>query len=416
MKRKSRFSFLLLAGVLLLAAGLIGLSTVPDLMQYAFLPEKTGSAADSSYMSALPADDMDDYTSDDPDESQYSGSQTGAKENENSTPLLERYDEIVYPAMGEMFPRLTLHSIKSSETVSLENGRSETGITLYAVGPVWNEVYTPKIIKGRPIDRIDAEKKAKVIVLDEKIAFSLFIDKDPLGETVKFDDGTELEVVGIAQHSRRIGETGLYAAWVPLDLITNSELMVLSAHSTSMNMFAMFRTQAQSYYTGGTAISLTKEKNRAILPLLLVFVVVAFWLLKRWMGWLTGYCRIQIEKVKAEGKRRYLMKLLPYAAGQLLPMLLLIVVTVAAYFALAVVVINPIRIFPEWLPETLGEYTSWIERFWTLVGTSAQPVTMKTPELTEVQFWSNLILWGTILIVLRAAKQTLTGFLRKKED
>ena len=41
---------------------------------------------------------------------------------------------------------------------------------------------------------------------------------------------------------------------------------------------------------------------------------------------------------------------------------------------------------------------------------------MKTPELTEVQFWSNLILWGTILIVLRAAKNTLTGFLRKKED
>ena len=415
MKRKSRFSFLLLAGVLLLAAGLIGLSTVPDLMQYAFLPENTGSTADSSYTSTIPSDDMD-YTSDDSDASQYSGGQTGAKANEKSTPLLERYDEIVYPAMGELFSRLTLHGIKSGVTVSLENGTNVPGVTLYAVGPIWNEVYTPKIIKGRPIDRIDAEKKAKVIVLDEKTAFKLFIDKDPIGGTVQTDNGIELEVVGVAQHSRRIGETGEYAAWVPLDLLTDSELMVLTAHSTSMNMFAMFRTQAQSYYTGGTAISLTKEKNRAILPLLLVFAVVAFWLLKRWMGWLTGYCRIQIEKVKAESKRRYLMKLLPYAAGQLLPMLLLIAVTVAAWFALAVVVISPIRIFPEWLPETLGEYTSWIERFWTLVGTSAQPVTMKTPELTEVQFWSNLILWGTILIVLRAAKNTLTGFLRKKED
>ena len=118
MKRRFRISFLLLAGILLLGFGLAGRFGAPGLMQYAFLPEKTGSAADSSYMSALPADDMDDYTSDDPDASQYSGSQTGAKENENSTPLLERYDEIVYPAMGEMFPRLTLHSIKSSETVS----------------------------------------------------------------------------------------------------------------------------------------------------------------------------------------------------------------------------------------------------------------------------------------------------------
>ena len=36
--------------------------------------------------------------------------------------------------------------------------------------------------------------------------------------------------------------------------------------------------------------------------------------------------------------------------------------------------------------------------------------------MIEVQFWSNLILWGIILILLRATKNTLTGFLRKKED
>ena len=411
MKRKSRFSFLLLAGVLLLAAGLIGLSTVPDLMQYAFVPDSTGAAA-ATYVPAVQADEDADYASDSMDAPQYGGDQSDA----NSTPLLDQYDETVYPALADLFPRLTLHSIKTGEAVSLENGRSTGNIILYAVGPVWNEIYTPKMIKGRPIDRIDAEKKAKVIVLDEETAFSLFIDKEPLGETVKLADGTELEVVGVAKHSRRIGETGERAAWVPLDLVTDSKLMVLTAHSTSMDMFAMFRTQAQSYYTGGTAISLAKEKNRAMLPLLLVFVVVAFWLLKRWIGWLSRYCRIQIEKVKAESKRRYLTKLLPYAAGQLLPMALLIAATIGACFALAVVAINPIRIFPEWLPETLGEYTSWIERFWTLVGTSAQPVTMKTPELVEVQFWSNLILWGTILIVLRAAKNTLSGFGRKKED
>ena len=38
MERKFRFSFLLLAGILLLGAGLIGLTSVPDVMQYAFLP------------------------------------------------------------------------------------------------------------------------------------------------------------------------------------------------------------------------------------------------------------------------------------------------------------------------------------------------------------------------------------------
>ena len=39
MKRRFHLSFLLLAGILMLGAGLIGLTTVPDLMQYAFIPQ-----------------------------------------------------------------------------------------------------------------------------------------------------------------------------------------------------------------------------------------------------------------------------------------------------------------------------------------------------------------------------------------
>lgn len=414
MKRKSRFSFLLLAGIILLAAGLIGLSTVPDLMQYAFLPSDTATAAEPAYTAAT-ADDAD-FQEDAAEDAQATAGETRKKEEERSTPLLTRYDETVYKAMGEMFPKLTLHSFKTGTALSTADGSNTGGITLYAIGPFWNEVYTPAVVKGRPLVRLDAEKKSKVIVLDEETAFGFFTDRDPIGQTVKMEDGTELEVVGVAKHSRRIGETGERAAWVPLDLVTDSDVTVLSAPSASMDMFSMFKAQAQSYYTNGTAISLAKEKNRAMLPLVLVFVILAIWALKRWIGWMTEFGKIRVAKVRAESKKRYLMKLLPYAAGQLLPAALLIAVTIAACFGVAVVAINPIRIFPEWLPETLGEYTSWINRFWTLTGASAVPVSVKTPELTEVQFWSNLILWGTMLILLRAAKQTLTGFLRKRED
>ncbi|MBR5959469.1 MAG: ABC transporter permease [Clostridia bacterium] len=415
MKRKSRFSFLLLAGILLLAAGLIGLSTVPNLIQYAFLPTDAAYAVDTSFTDY--SSDGTDYPTDDmdvPEDSAATASQT--PKEDRSTPLLDRFDESVYKGMGEMFPKLTLHSMKTDVALSMVNKRNVGSITVYAVGPFWNEIYTPDVIKGRPIDRIDAEKKAKVIVLDEETAFNLFIDKDPLGQTVTMEDGTELEVVGVAKHSRRVGETGEHAAWVPLDLIANGQMLVLSTQSDSVDMFSMFKTQAESYYPGGTAISMVKEKNRALLPLLLVFVIIAIWLLKRWIGWMAGFGKIRWEMVRAESKRRYVMKLIPYAAGQLLPVALLIVLTIAACFGVAVVAITPIRIFPEWVPETLGEYTSWINRFWSLATVSANPVTLKTPELAEVQLWSDLILWGTFLILLRAAKQTLTGFLRKKEE
>ena len=55
MERKFRFSFLLLVGILLLGAGLIGLTTVPDVLQYAFLPSSV-----SNTETMLPAETTED--------------------------------------------------------------------------------------------------------------------------------------------------------------------------------------------------------------------------------------------------------------------------------------------------------------------------------------------------------------------
>ena len=152
------------------------------------------------------------------------------------------------------------------------------------------------------------------------------------------------------------------------------------------------------------------------MPLLLVFLVVAIWLLKRWISWLGGYGRARMAEVRAESRRRYALHLIPYLAGKLLPVALMIIATVAACYGVAVLAVRPLWIFPEWVPETLGEYPSWISKFWDLTSAAAKTITIKTTELAEVQFWSSLILWGTILILLRAAKSTLAGFGRKKED
>ena len=48
MKRRFRISFVLLLGILLLGIGLIGLATVPDLMQYAYIPPAKEVSAEES--------------------------------------------------------------------------------------------------------------------------------------------------------------------------------------------------------------------------------------------------------------------------------------------------------------------------------------------------------------------------------
>ena len=154
----------------------------------------------------------------------------------------------------------------------------------------------------------------------------------------------------------------------------------------------------------------------SLFVLLLIFLVAAVWLLKRWIRWVAGYGRARVAEVKAESKKRYALQLIPYLAGKLLPAALLIALTAAACYGVAVLAVSPLWSFPEWVPETLGEYPSWISKFWDLTAMGAKTVSIRTPELAEVQFWSGLILWGTLLILLRAAKNTLTGFGRKNRE
>ena len=406
MKRRFHLSFLLLAGILMLGAGLIGLTTVPDLMQYAFIPQ-----AETDALTPAPYQAETEALAPDP-----SGEDTEPvlqQPPEIETVMLDKYDKAL-EGMGSTFPGLTLHGIRNNTGLDVI-GQSQS-VCLYAIGPSWNEVYTPRIVNGRALVRLDAEQQNDVIILDEKTAFKFFQAEDPIGRTVTLN-GTELEVVGVAAHSRRIGETMENAAWVPLDKVTDCELMVLSAASSSTSLFSVFQKQAEECFgSNGTAISLVKEKIRALMPLLLVFLVVAIWLLKRWISWLGGYGRARMAEVRAESRRRYALHLIPYLAGKLLPVALMIIATVAACYGVAVLAVRPLWIFPEWVPETLGEYPSWISKFWDLTSAAAKTITIKTTELAEVQFWSSLILWGTILILLRAAKSTLAGFGRKKED
>ena len=406
MKRRFHLSFLLLAGILMLGAGLIGLTTVPDLMQYAFIPQaETDALTQAPYQAETEA-----LTPEPSDEDADSVSRPAT---EIKTVMLDKYDKALQD-MGSIFPKLTLHGIRND--TGLDVNERPQNVCLYAIGPSWNEVYTPRIVNGRALVRLDAEQQNDVIILDEKTAFAFFHAEDPIGRTVNLN-GTEMEVVGVAAHSRRIGETMENAAWVPLDKVTDCELMVLSAASSTAGLFSVFRDQAQSCFgSNGTAISLVKEKTRARMPLLLVFLVVAIWLLKRWIKWLGGYGRARVAEVRAESRRRYALQLIPYLAGKLLPVALMIIATAAACYGVAVLAVKPLWTFPEWVPETLGEYPSWISKFWDLTSAAAKTITIKTTELAEVQFWSSLILWGTILILLRAAKNTLAGFGRKKED
>ncbi len=360
MKQKKRISLVLLAGILLLGIGLAGLLTGPELVQYAFLPGQ-----------AKPAELLEGFTA-------------------------------AGTALSEAFPRLTLHGVKNG--VTLTGGeRSRNDVCLYLTGPGWNDVYPRVYRSGRPVAGADAGKP--VIVLDADTAFQFFGEQEAVGKTVSLGD-LKLEVIGVAEHSRRTGEKSAYAAWVPLGTAEDCDLMVLTAvDSAGGSMNSFFRNAAEEAFGSGTLISLKKERMRGGMLLRWCVLILAVWLLKRGIARLARFWQERTERIREESRMTYAGRLIPYAAGQLAPAVLLTAAAVAAGYGLAVFAVSPAYVFPEWIPEALGDFAKWGERFWSLTGEAASPVALRTPELAEIRLWGGLVRGGTVLALTGALLQ-----------
>ena len=381
MKHRMGFPLLLAAGLLLLFTGMIGLWNSPALLQYAFVPRENGGANPPSMAEKL---------------------------------------ETARESMGEAFPLLTLHGEKTGVTLTAGN-TSLNDVCLYMTGASWHEVYPRRMICGRPLSGIDARQKAKVIVLDEKTAFSFFGEADPLGKTVKIDE-IQFEVVGVAAHSRRVGEPGALAAWIPLDVMPACDLMVLSAPAQgNSGLWTVFLTGAAEVFGAGTMICLPREKLAAGMMPRLTLILLAIWLLKRWLKVLSAFWRERVNRIRERNSHSYLGRVLPYALVQTLPAVLLTGLTIAAGYGIAVLAAEPIRFFPNWVPESLGDFSAWVSRFWDLTAEAARPVSLQTPELAEIRFRTGFVRWGLLLALLGTVrlcvgKKTRDGSREQRPD
>ena len=62
-------------------------------------------------------------------------------------------------------------------------------------------------------------------------------------------------------------------------------------------------------------------------------------------------------------------------------------------------------IFPEWVPEILVDPESIAKRFWDLTTAAAQPRQWRTPEIAEIRYWSGVVRWGTVILLMSRWKK-----------
>ncbi len=354
MRKQIRIPWLAAAGVLLIIAGLAGLFSGPEISQYAFL------RGDSK-----------------PEE------------------ILKQAEE----KWTDIFPSLSLHG--AAEKISLSAGERSLGeITLYETMGSFFEIHPREFSLGRPLSRGD--QGHSVIVLDEDLAFQLYGDRNPLGQKAVLGEKS-FEVVGVAAHCRRIGETGARTAWIPLGAqgAPETAVLVLSAGGPAADAErTLFETGAREICGNGQAFFLGKERIRGTILLQAVLIILGCALMRRWLRTFAGRIRTWIREIREQLRIRYPRQMSGLLAGRGLEMLLLTAATLAAGAGLAVWAVQPMMIFPEWVPDSLVDPEALIRRFRELTAAAAVPVQFRTPEMAEIRFWSGMIRWGTVLSLL----------------
>lgn len=369
---KKQIHFLLPIGLVMIVFALIGLMSTPKLLQYAFQPEVT--LIDMQ-------DSMDDVR----------------EELEDFT--------------------LTLHAVSNGVSISTEGEQSMSDVILYSVDARYYECYPQSLTSGRLIAHADIADAQQVIVLDEKLAFQLFGDKDPLEQSVTIGDKS-YTVVGLAAHSRRIGEIGSYAAWIPLscaDDDTSCDVAVVTAvTSGASDMGVLFESAVKTRMGAGSLYILSKENMRSTLALRLIALVIVVRLIALWIRLLIRLGKRMLDEVLTRLKESYMTALLGYAAVRALAMLALVSATLLACWGLMNLFIQPVLVFTEWIPEVIVSLSSIQGRFWELCAAAAQPVSYMTAEMAEIRFYAGFVRWGVMTALIGLVMTLITSRRDKK--
>ena len=176
-----------------------------------------------------------------------------------------------------------------------------------------------------------------------------------------------------------------------MDVVTLSGVPIPATGATTF-----FTEAAGNWRSGGDFYDLSKEGMRAgmIVRLLVVLFAMAvlLFLLKRLLRRVGAGVREWRARLKVEYFRSMMRQVFGSAALWLLGLAAIL----GAAFALLSLLIEPLYVFTEWVPEVIVEWSSLEARFWELTTAMAKPVKVQTAEYARVCFFGTLLRWGVI--------------------
>ncbi len=271
---------------------------------------------------------------------------------------------------------------------------------------------------GRLLYPEELKKGADVILLDEQLALALFKIAQPIGRSVTVS-GVKFTVVGILRHTKTVGDSEDYGAYVPLAYLWDKEVQLQALQVTARPISgagarSTFATAMESWKTGGTLIDLGKEAMGAMLPVrvLLFFAgaAVFFRLLSIWNGQFKRFFADYRQRLS----RQYAVKLMPRLTIGILALsvgyggLTLFISWLITYL------VEPVYTFTEWIPAILVEWKDIQTAFWRVWQSASRLQELRSTELSRIRFHGILVAWFSAGAALSVTAVWVRWWARRK--
>ncbi len=259
-------------------------------------------------------------------------------------------------------------------------------------------ILTPRYLHfGRLFYPEELKKGAAVMLLDEKLALALFKISQPIGRTVTVG-GVDFTVVGILRHTKSVGDSEDYGAYVPLSYLWDKEIQLQALQVTARPIpgagaRSTFSTDMGDWSAGGTMIDLGKEAMGAMLPVRVLLFFIGTALFFRLLAIWNGHFRRFFADYRQRLLRRYAVKLMPRLILGILALALGYGVLTALISWLITYLVAPVYTFTEWVPAILVEWKDIQTAFWQVWQSAARLQELRSPELMRIRYFAMLTAW-----------------------
>ncbi|MDD2647264.1 MAG: ABC transporter permease [Eubacteriales bacterium] len=330
------------------------------------------------------------------------GQAVKVRSNEDVKALAEALKKSAENEWAGVIERYSLSSSAPSASLSGDKGGGAS-TALVAAGSDYFTIYPKLLIAGRLIYPEELKNGANVILLNEKLALSIFQMTAPIGRKVTLGE-TEYRVVGVLREQKGVGDLSVNMAYVPLASLytvdfTLETLTVTAVPFPAQGALSNFASTVSSWKQGGDVYSIQKEKMRSLLSLRYLlcaaWLFFTIWALKIVNALLLNW----LDRYRGRLLHQYALRLAPQTFGGCAVLFALYAVCAVSFVFMVQFALEPVYTFPEWIPTVLVEPEDIVAAFWNVRDMSSKTVELRSPQLIRLRFFAMLARFAVMFVL-----------------